>query len=656
MKKSAFSAPRLERDELALVVSAHSIAVASAFAENNEIRSCTLPLDGSWTDRLREWRVAAGGAPAPNLETTFALTGSNMDERTRLLAVEELALELSDDELNDYLARAAASGLNGGDGEPLFASHSEKPYLEEMACAFLRTPDESGITATEVRRESVREAGRELLRLAGLEVNLSLPEEAQPELLLRIETPSRALARYYLHHRRGHNKPGGKNAAIAFWLVTDESHHIALWSDSLGLFSEFGEMLFADSSDSAENVNPASDFSSLMQEVEGEYENFGAFESNSAPASAWGGNEEYHSPDATETTDRQFVINRALEELFLKIKPHNFDEYNCELERVVWIAAPKLSEQVKTALETANAGGQFFEEMSGDLYQTIAEGLLLGAGGGGESDALVETVNLADDVRVRASRAATERQQLKVDVYNRARRNAVLAMTLPLIVAFAVLCGSWVDMIRTGYALDAREAAANAKTEELKPLLQALRKYEADFGYYQSFIEQIIKKRASQGVPISLFQKLDATFPGSLDASFHLTDVKLTNKGGLEIIGLARDETAVYQFVRELETSSDESGKKLFVGLQPELRRGGDQLSASGSPFGSGALGAATSGFQVSNLPAGVIAFQIKGAFTPIGEAGNNPAAVRTVAAPGSSGNNPPAAATTNTAPQGGKL
>lgn len=627
-------------DDLALVVGAEMIA-ASSFAADETICSLKIPFSPDWAERLRQWCENELDVSAPDLETTFLVTAASLNERTRLLALDAEILQLDGEQLNEYLVKAAESGASGTNGEPLFFSNGDFEYLEEMACAFVKLPN-GQLSATEVPRSAIRATGRDLLALAGISLDENLPPEMQPAVRLRVETPSRAVLRRYLAHQDAHQEQRQAAAAIALWIVTENTHHIALWSPSWGLFDELGEPLFISrENDSDENYN-----SDLFAAAEGDAFSETAF-------------------DEVENTDKSFaemfsnvhpeqeIINRALDELFLKLRPHSLSEFAVELEGVLWIAAPSRREQVLQAINTTADSNVAFEEIPGNLYEVIAEGLLLGSQQ--PEEAWLETLNLANDVRVQAETAEIQQQAIRLKNFNRERRKVIWAMFAPLALMLAFVVGTYTDMVRTGFSLAWRNAAADVEKDRLKPLLDAQASYNASFDYYLQYLQQTFSLRDKQGIPISLFEQLDERFPGDLDSAFYLSDVRLNNKGQLEITGLARDEMAVTQFVRQLEFASDAKGKKLFVGLQPEIRRGGETLSSSApSPFGASPV---ANTMQVSNLPPGVIAFQIKGYFSPVGTAASKPAATAAqppVAAPGHNAAANQTAANTPTAVNGG--
>src|SRR5262249_19711445 len=177
------------RDQLSIVWNtAGGVVAAWPIARdgsgNWEIEIERFTTDFNLTQTVNLHRGGQAGNLAVTHDTFFLSTIPEFSERTRILALDGDRLALDDRELAKWLVTAEQQVTLGTDSHPLFETS-----LDDTACVIRRLPN--GLVAmTEVPRAHVLSARERIRTLLG--------DRITSFINLRIETPVRATARYFL--------------------------------------------------------------------------------------------------------------------------------------------------------------------------------------------------------------------------------------------------------------------------------------------------------------------------------------------------------------------------------------------------------------------------------------------------------------------------
>src|SRR5215470_2148837 len=125
----------------------------------------------------------AGNLPITH-DTFFLTTIPEFSERTRILALDGERLALDDRELAKWLVTAEQQVVLGTDSHPIFETS-----LDDTACVIRRLPN-GMVAMTEVPRAHILAARERVRTLIG--------DRIASYINLRVETPVRATARYFL--------------------------------------------------------------------------------------------------------------------------------------------------------------------------------------------------------------------------------------------------------------------------------------------------------------------------------------------------------------------------------------------------------------------------------------------------------------------------
>ena len=519
------------------------------------------------------------GLPPLTQRTVLATVPPNFSERTRLLALDGERLALDEESLSEWLVNAEQQMLLGTDSHPIFETS-----LEDTTSAIGRLPN-GQVTMTEMPREEVNDL-RE--RMRSLVAN-----NPAGSLNLIVETPVRCAARYFLTRLpEGGDvrRPGKESEATAFLLISRAGFSIGLWSPKTGLFSEYSFL--------------------APQELSGDSKTPGRVR-KSADSEA--------SPEARLDA----YIKQALDQLFLQLSPERLEQMGLSsYAQIVWGCEMGMAERVSPiAREYAEKSGLEFLQIPIPVDEAIASGLLLGSFGFGTAESIgprvVPVVNLARDLLVQADTEDVERRRLEQLEAQKRRNRTVFAIMAAPVIAFAILSALAADIVRERVFLAYREMQADEQTARLKPDLERRKSYEANLQWYQEFVKQVSLLRRQQGVGTNLLYQLDSNYPFGIDPSFYVSEMKLGQKGEIEIKGLARNKDAIATFLKSLEFAGGSgSGSRLFGNLAYEVQEGVPQVTTSqqGIPTISGSTLTGT------NVAPGIVSWTMKGIYLPVAE------------------------------------
>ena len=575
-------------DQVAIVWLGGEVVVASPVAGAEEgkydLDLNRLPADFNLAASINVRRDSLG-VPRLSERTKFLTIAPNNSERTKVLALDEATLALSEEQLVEWLIDAERQVVPGTDQHPIFET-----TLQETACAPVRLPNRN-VAMTEVPRPFVDNAREQVFVLSGAE---------DPERLrLCVETPVRSALRYYLTAvpEGAELLDASKDADVmAMVLIGRSGFSFGLWNQNAGLFTEYGFPAPAEL-----NASPAV-WQPILKRIGG----------------ADMGEETQQEKQLLDEFD--FYVRQAFDQLILQLSPETAGELGMStFSRVVWATEIGLDPIIAPiAEEYANYASIEFVKLEVPADAAMASGLLLGSFNFGYdrvagADILAE-VNLGRDLLVLADKEEMERRRLE-DMLERQKRNRmILTLAAPAVLLLAVILGFAVDLLRANLMLSYRESAADTKAAELKPALDRRRSYEATLKWYQEFIAQVSALRKEQPITIGMLYDLNTNYPLGVDPNFFVSDMKLTRKGEVELRGYSQSKDAVTTFLRALEFSgSEESGKKLFTNLAYEVREGvvSQQGGAKEPTLG-------TSTMKGKDPAPGVIAWQITGIYTPV--------------------------------------
>ncbi len=515
------------------------------------------------------------GLPALSGQTIFATAVTEFSERTRLLALDGERLAMSDDELAQWLIAGEERSALGTDNYPLFETS-----LEETACSICRLPN-GQVAMTEVPRPHVELARDRLRPLIG-------PSISQANQM--IETPVRCVARYFLTAMREGQatlRAEKKTEVTAFLLITRSGYSFGLWSPQTGLFDEYSFLAPAQIGSDAAGAAAAS------PEKGGKARSSGRIDT---------------------------YIRQAFDQLFLQLSPERLQQLALrDYSQVVWATSGDLTVAIEgVAREYSEKSGLHFTRVPVALDEAVASGLLFGTFAFDDTRAAgndhIRTVNLSRDLLVLADTELYERRSMEAAAASRRRSSVIFSILAAPVAAAALFFALTADLIRESVFLGFRESRAEAKAAELKPALDRRRSYQANLEWYREFVTQVSSLRKQQPVGIGMLYSMDSNFPYTLDSSFYVSEMRLSQTGDIEMKGLAQNKDAIAAFLKSLEfAGGQESGSRLFAELTYQVQEG-TSLPASAPrptvPAGAQPLN--------SNLAPGVISWGMKGKFVPV--------------------------------------
>ncbi len=515
------------------------------------------------------------GLPRLSGNTLYSTVVPDFSERTRILALDGEKLALSDEELAEWLIHAEQQMFLGTDNHPLFETS-----LEETACAIGRLPN-GQIAISEVPRQHVHALQERIRRISG-EPNIE-------GIDLIVETPVRSTARYFLastNEGEAVRRPGKESEVTAFLLISRSGFSFGLWSPSAGLFDEYSFLAPKDLDISA----PKGD---LIED-------------------ARSGSKGSANADPALTA----YIRHAFDQLFIQLSPDKLEQMRLSsYTQIVWTAEVGLTESAaQIAKEYSQKSGLETRQIPVPVDEASATGLLLGSFDFGDTSPIgariLPPVNLARDLLVLATREEFERRKVEDFAASKRRNRAVLTILAAPVIAAAILLALFANLVRETAMTAYRDSSADQRTAELKPALDRRRSYEANLQWYQEFVTQVSSLRGQQPVGIDLFYQLDSNYPFTLDPSFFVSDLKMDQKGEIEMKGMARNKDAIASFLKSLEfAGGDSSGSRLFSNLAYEVQ---ESVSTQ-----AGVPAIAGSTLTAASAAPGVVTWSMRGSYLP---------------------------------------
>ena len=556
------------------------------------------PSDFNLAAALNLRRSQHRGIPQLSGQTLYLTSVPDFSERTRILALSGDVLALDDAELTEWLINAERNVVLGTDNHPVFET-----ALEDTACSIRRLPN-GQVAMTEVPRPNINTLREKANELAGDRVNSFLD--------LVIETPLRGAARYFLTAMKEGSlvlRDGKEREVTAFLLITRSGYSYGLWSPSTGLFSEYGFLAPSEVDERGRARSRKAAVPSFDDTLISESDPDGMRE-----------------PEPEQSGERLAAyVSHAFEQLYLQLSQEKLEQLGLtSYAQVVWAAEAGLPDIVgPVALDYETRTGIEFLQIPAPVDEAVAGGLLFGSFDFGDASVagaqILPPVNLARDLLVFADKGEIERRRME-DIRLQKRRNqALFAMAAAPVLVIAILLALFADIMRKQTFTAIRDVRAEARTAELKPALDRRKSYEANLKWYQEFITQVSRLRRQQPVGIGLLYQLNSNYPFDIDPSFYVSDMKLTDKGEVEIKGLARNKDAITSFLKALEfAGGSESGSRMFANLAYEVQESIQQpqmTAAAGQPTLPSMAGAT---LTATKSAPGIIAWSIKGSFVPV--------------------------------------
>ena len=518
--------------------------------------------------------------PPLSQETHYLTATNEYSERTRILALDGERLSLDDEDLLEWLINAEKQMLLGTDSHPVFETS-----LEETACSIRRLPN-GYIAMTEVPRHHIEALGHRVRVFAG--------ERSGSPIRLSIETPLRGAARYFLtttNTGQAAFAPGKAAEVTAFLVVTSAGYSFGLWSPQAGLFSEYAFL--------------------APDEVKLKSSGSGA----AGPGASGGAVDAY--------------IRQAFEQLLLQMSQDKLEHLQLSnYAQVVYGTEKGLSQNAKIIAESFESKtGLEFVPLDVSVDEAAAGGLLLGSYAFGEMTVagaeILPPINLAHDLLVAADTGEIERHREEEARLQSRKTKALLTMLAAPAIVAACIFALVANLIVSGLMLTWRDGRADEKTAELKPALERRKTYDANLKWYEEFVADVSKLRKQQPVGIGLLYQLNPNYPFNIDSAFLVSDLKLTDKGEVEMSGLSRNKEAITSFLRSLEfASGPESGSRLFSDLTYEVQEGTEASATAQNKLST----MAGSTLSSTNVPPGVVGWKMKGTYLPVAQSIPKPA------------------------------
>lgn len=372
--------------------------------------------------------------------------------------------------------------------------------LEDFCVGWARTND-GGLTLTTAPRHIIDRASAEIRRL----VLTDLPPEAQP---LTVETPTRALARYWLTERaRAGELP--KSGTVAFLIMAHDGFAIGLWSAQTGLVIE--------------NEQPLDASGDLRRPIRTVCDTLAALVSQ-------------QSLSEVGLPALSLVVVSCAQLAYAKIESYlNSLDLFCDIEQ--------LADSTGYPVEHAEA---------------IARGLL-------GDYALIPVVDLADDIRNRVERIHLAEMALAEQGRLARMRTAMLALLAPLLIVLSACLASYFYLHNQQGSLERALASEKREAARLAEVQANRNAAEKHFNWYVTVTNQIIELRKKQPATVQMLVDLNGRWPAG-DPSWYVTDLRAQASGVVEIKGKTRSEESVKSFATALEFGGG------FSAVQPEMK------------------------------------------------------------------------------------
>jgi hypothetical protein len=192
-------------------------------------------------------------------------------------------------------------------------------------------------------------------------------------------------------------------------------------------------------------------------------------------------------------------------------------------------------------------------------FEAIARGLLAEV-------SIVPRINLSDDLSSRLERLQDQRQAAHRFHYELRSRKACFALIAPVLCCLAVIGSSLVYLHRERAATDAKLVDERAEAIRLKRAQEFRDIAERRLNWLVAVNNQILAIKSQQPAAVDLLIDLDKRWPSS-DPSWHITSLKATGNGLIEIQGTSDHEESVRAFATSLEFGGQ------FTGIQPDIKQ-----------------------------------------------------------------------------------
>ena len=341
-----------------------------------------------------------------------------------------------------------------------------------------------------------------------------------------VETPSRALVRFWLNHvadRNGDRYTSARDAVVAFVTVDSDGYAIALWSALTGLVHETEERLRAEN-------------------------------------------------DIGHITDLVCSL----------VNPASLLEFNMRgrLTALVICSAspqPLLCQRLEGRLagvEIMRVDDMTFGEEPVNYAAALAIGSLL-------DDPRIPRIDLADSLPTRLSRIEGEREWRRVaEVSGRVRQAAVYAL-VPIVIMLGIALAWYVSTRREETNIQAATRAATEEAARLANEARLRKSYEDQTRYYMALTDQILQLRERQPFMLKLLTDLNERWPR--DSTLSIMSLRTTAAGGVELKGKTRQQDTVTQLASSLEF-----GGGRFVDISPESKADIPGLTQGAAPTPAG--------------------------------------------------------------------
>lgn len=563
--------PSILQNQCAVAVSSHELALAvfapaenasdepearEVIVERFSLKSPELGI--SLPAQIKEW--ADENKIVLSVNTQFFLNCSEHHEHSKLLSLTAAVQELPEENLIAWILDSARKNSSGADGKPVI----KEVDFKSVSYTHYRLPNgKIGLTSVP-RKEIPQAAARVLDDVLGAD-RAALAKDVA--LNLQIETPIRAIARYYFENF----KQPAPDSATGFLAINDKGY-------AFGLYAANSGDLIVEAAETFEQTDiNAVDF---LQNVE-------------------------HFPVTEDEIDSSSYRDKVLHAIS-EMQSEFADLSRFELEKlteVVWVTSHEMRDAFNGALAEQNGQLDFLPvSLDVSVEEAIACGLLLA----GVPGILPPPLNLIRDLIAQSQEDLSEIQNIAEQRESQQRVNAAIALLLPFLVLVAIAAGLMVDTYRASSALADREQINSNKSNELAPTLLLWNSYNERYKFYDDYTKNIVKLRLTQDRAIKLFTELDQRYPLALDGSFYVSDMKLASTGALELKGMAKDQNAITAFVQSLESSKTVNNgqyQKTFGALTFELQKDAKDANAG-----------------ISSAPGApeVVVWNVKGIYAPL--------------------------------------
>jgi hypothetical protein len=192
-------------------------------------------------------------------------------------------------------------------------------------------------------------------------------------------------------------------------------------------------------------------------------------------------------------------------------------------------------------------------------FEAIARGLLADV-------SVIPRIDLSDDLSSRLDRLQSERQAALRFQYELRTRKACFALVAPLLCCLAFLASSYVYLHDDRATIDAKLVDERAEAIRLKRAQEFRDVAEKRLNWLVAVNNQILAIKAQQPAAVDLLIDLDKRWPSS-DPSWHITSLKATGNGSIEIQGTSDHEESIRAFATSLEFGGQ------FTGIQPDIKQ-----------------------------------------------------------------------------------